>query len=69
MNATSSQDEFAKWAKLRRQYDKAAADYEAKCRLLTTLSSSWVFQRGWGGRHLHSVSTEIDLLDVIATMG
>ncbi|TID13756.1 putative Protein get1 [Venturia nashicola] len=26
--ATSAQDDFAKWAKLRRQHDKAAADYE-----------------------------------------
>ena len=30
MNATSSQDEFAKWAKLRRQHDKALAQYEEK---------------------------------------
>lgn len=28
MNATSSQDEFARWAKLRRQHDKALALYE-----------------------------------------
>lgn len=28
MNATSSQDEFAKWAKLRRRHDKALAQYE-----------------------------------------
>ena len=28
MNATSSQDEFAKWAKLRRQHDKAVTSYE-----------------------------------------
>ncbi|KAL8711613.1 MAG: hypothetical protein Q9220_004023 [cf. Caloplaca sp. 1 TL-2023] len=28
MNATSSQDEFAKWAKLRRKYDKAVAEYD-----------------------------------------
>jgi hypothetical protein len=33
MNATSSQDEFAKWAKLRRQHDKAVGDYEEKCML------------------------------------
>lgn len=38
MNATSSQDEFAKWAKLRRQYDKASADYEGKGKLLKSLS-------------------------------
>lgn len=30
MNATSSQDEFAKWAKLRRQHDKTLEEYEAK---------------------------------------
>lgn len=28
MSNTSSQDEFAKWAKLRRQYDKAATSYD-----------------------------------------
>jgi ferric-dicitrate binding protein FerR (iron transport regulator) len=30
MNATSSQDEFAKWAKLRRKHDKALEQYEEK---------------------------------------
>lgn len=29
MNNTSSQDEFAKWAKLRRRHDKTLEDYEA----------------------------------------
>lgn len=29
MNNTSSQDEFAKWAKLRRKHDKIMEDYEA----------------------------------------
>lgn len=29
MNNTSSQDEFAKWAKLRRKYDKTMEEYEA----------------------------------------
>jgi hypothetical protein len=29
MNSTSSQDEFAKWAKLRRRHDKALEEYEA----------------------------------------
>ncbi|KAL8655911.1 MAG: hypothetical protein Q9226_002854 [Calogaya cf. arnoldii] len=28
MNSTSSQDEFAKWAKLRRGHDKAVAKYD-----------------------------------------
>jgi len=30
MAATSSQDEFAKWARLRRQHDKAMAEYDEK---------------------------------------
>ena len=30
MNATSSQDEFAKWAKIRRSHDKALAQYDEK---------------------------------------
>lgn len=30
MNATSSQDEFAKWAKLRRNHDKVLAQYDEK---------------------------------------
>lgn len=30
MNATSAQDEFAKWAKLRRQHDKAKDTYDAQ---------------------------------------
>ncbi|KAI4242815.1 MAG: hypothetical protein LQ352_007167 [Teloschistes flavicans] len=30
MQATSSQDEFAKWAKLRRQHDKAEAQYNER---------------------------------------
>ena len=32
MNATSSQDEFAKWAKLRRQHDKVLAQYDETSR-------------------------------------
>lgn len=30
LNATSSQDEFAKWAKLRRQHDKLLEQLEKK---------------------------------------
>lgn len=29
MNSTSSQDEFAKWAKLRRRHDKTLEEFEA----------------------------------------
>ncbi len=32
LNATSSQDEFAKWAKLRRQHDKLLDELEKKSR-------------------------------------
>lgn len=31
MKATSAQDEFAKWAKLRRQHDKAKEKYDQQC--------------------------------------
>jgi len=34
MNATSSQDEFAKWAKLRRSHDKLQAEYDEKSNVL-----------------------------------
>jgi len=30
----SAQDEFSRWAKVRRQHDKAVAEYEKKCMLL-----------------------------------
>ena len=33
LNATSSQDEFAKWAKLRRQHDKLLEELEKKSTL------------------------------------
>ncbi|KAL9095325.1 MAG: hypothetical protein Q9163_006515, partial [Psora crenata] len=32
LNATSSQDEFAKWAKIRRQHDKKVAEYDELCK-------------------------------------
>ena len=31
MTNTSAQDEFAKWAKLRRQHDKLKEEYEKRC--------------------------------------
>lgn len=31
MKNTSAQDEFAKWAKIRRQHDKKKEQYEEKC--------------------------------------
>lgn len=46
MNATSSQDEFAKWAKLRRRHDKTLEEYEAKSTFISTekhlLPWTWV---------------------------
>ncbi|KAL8930174.1 MAG: hypothetical protein Q9208_000791 [Pyrenodesmia sp. 3 TL-2023] len=42
MNATSSQDEFAKWAKLRRQHDKAVAQYDEKANSLKSFRSSFI---------------------------
>ncbi|CBF77722.1 hypothetical protein AN4342.2 [Aspergillus nidulans FGSC A4] len=39
MNNTSSQDEFAKWAKLRRRHDKALSEYEALSMLPLSFSS------------------------------
>ncbi|KAL8874262.1 MAG: hypothetical protein Q9174_000382 [Haloplaca sp. 1 TL-2023] len=41
MNATSSQDEFAKWAKLRRQHDKAVSQYEEKSASLTAFRENF----------------------------
>ena len=32
MSATSAQDEFSKWAKLRRQHDKKKAQYDEQCK-------------------------------------
>jgi len=34
MGAVSAQDEFTKWAKLRRQHDKAEAEFNKKCAYL-----------------------------------
>ena len=33
LNATSAQDQFAKWAKLQRQYDKVATEHDTKGKL------------------------------------
>ncbi|KAH8697258.1 protein get1 [Talaromyces proteolyticus] len=41
MNATSSQDEFAKWAKLRRRHDKALDEYEAMNRSIGAQKTSF----------------------------
>ncbi|SLM40893.1 chd5 domain-containing protein [Lasallia pustulata] len=41
MNSTSSQDEFAKWAKLRRQHDKALAEYDEKTSSLQAFKTSF----------------------------
>ncbi|KAL4986454.1 protein get1 [Aspergillus falconensis] len=41
MNNTSSQDEFAKWAKLRRRHDKALSDYETLNQKLSSQKGSF----------------------------
>ncbi|CAG8157806.1 unnamed protein product [Penicillium salamii] len=41
MNNTSSQDEFAKWAKARRRHDKTLEEYEALNKDLTSQKSSF----------------------------
>ncbi|KAJ5683251.1 CHD5 domain protein [Penicillium macrosclerotiorum] len=41
MNNTSSQDEFAKWAKLRRRHDKALEDYEAMNKTISAQKTSF----------------------------
>ncbi|MCJ1246084.1 GET complex subunit get1 [Trapelia coarctata] len=41
MNATSSQDEFAKWAKLRRQHDKTLAEYEQETQSLQAFKAQF----------------------------
>ncbi|KAL3264439.1 hypothetical protein ABHI18_000755 [Aspergillus niger] len=44
MNNTSSQDEFAKWAKLRRKHDKTMEEYEAINKQLVSQKASF----DWG---------------------
>ncbi len=41
LHATSSQDEFAKWARLRRQHDKMLEDLEKKSACRHTLKSAF----------------------------
>ncbi|KAJ6012859.1 hypothetical protein N7522_003214 [Penicillium canescens] len=41
MNSVSSQDQFAKWAKLRRRHDKTMEEYEAMNKTLTSQKTSF----------------------------
>jgi hypothetical protein len=41
MNSTSSQDEFAKWAKLRRRHDKAMEEYESMNKMISAQKTSF----------------------------
>ncbi|KAL1849029.1 GET complex subunit get1 [Paecilomyces lecythidis] len=41
MNATSSQDEFAKWAKLRRRHDKTMEEFETLNKIIGTNKTSF----------------------------
>ncbi|PYH41834.1 guided entry of tail-anchored proteins factor 1 [Aspergillus saccharolyticus JOP 1030-1] len=53
MNNTSSQDEFAKWAKLRRRHDKSMEEYEAMNKELASQKSSF----DWGVKAVRWVGT------------
>ncbi|KIW66564.1 hypothetical protein PV04_05886 [Phialophora macrospora] len=41
MNAVSAQDEFSKWAKLRRQHDKAMEEYDKKAAAVSSSRASF----------------------------
>ncbi|MCJ1323715.1 GET complex subunit get1 [Thelotrema lepadinum] len=41
LNATSAQDEFAKWAKLQRQHDKAVGEHDKKSQSLQSFRTSF----------------------------
>ncbi|KAL2429893.1 Protein GET1 [Exophiala dermatitidis] len=41
MNAVSAQDEFSKWAKLRRQHDKAMEEYDKKAAAVSAARASF----------------------------
>ncbi|KAL6714856.1 GET complex subunit get1 [Lecanora helva] len=41
LNATSSQDEFAKWAKIRRQHDKLEGEYDEKSNALKSFKQTF----------------------------
>lgn len=56
MNNTSSQDEFAKWAKLRRKHDKAMDEYEAMSSYPALCTEILCFL-------LHIVEVQIQLID------
>ncbi|KAI9924001.1 hypothetical protein ASPWEDRAFT_101176 [Aspergillus wentii DTO 134E9] len=43
MNNTSSQDEFAKWAKLRRRHDKAMEQYEAMNKTISAQKTTFEY--------------------------
>ena len=45
LNATSSQDQFAKWAKLRRQHDKKQTEYDEKSMHRSLASSQKVVKQ------------------------
>ncbi len=47
-NAISPQDNFAKWAKIGRNYDKVEAEYNSKCMLQPPLSFGVAFTVPYG---------------------
>jgi hypothetical protein len=55
MNATSSQDEFAKWAKLRRRSDKLGEEIE-KCSMYTPILEAVML---FGDLEMDSLDAEV----------
>ncbi|KAJ3170271.1 GET complex subunit get1 [Geranomyces variabilis] len=52
LRRTSAQDEFAKWAKMRRRLDKLKADYEVKSKAEGTRKMTFELKISWGLRAL-----------------
>ncbi|RKO87913.1 WRB/Get1 family, partial [Blyttiomyces helicus] len=50
LGKTSAQDQFAKWAKLRRRLDKLVAEYESKAKSITLRRSAFEFSVSYGLR-------------------
>ncbi|KAI8929580.1 WRB/Get1 family, partial [Entophlyctis helioformis] len=48
ISRTSAQDEFAKWAKMRRQYDKLLSNFEQAAKERASKKSSFEFMMSWG---------------------
>ncbi|KAJ3156901.1 GET complex subunit get1 [Geranomyces michiganensis] len=52
LRRTSAQDEFAKWAKMRRRLDKLKAEYEEQSKVEGTRKNVFELKISWGLRAL-----------------